>query len=87
MQLTRTDDSGRAVKYLSLRILPPGDAVAGATVTRVQANEVDRLDLIANRALGDPNQAWRIADANDAIDTFSLCAHPGLLLKLPASTL
>jgi hypothetical protein len=61
--------------------------VAGTSVTQVQANEVDRLDLIANRTLGDPEQAWTIADANDAIDPFALCDKAGSRLKLPASTL
>lgn len=86
-QLTWTSDSGRVVTYLAIRILPLGETVAGGTATRVQANEVDRLDLIANRTLGDPEQAWRIADANDAIDPFALCDQAGSLLNLPASTL
>lgn len=86
-QLTWQGDSGRVVTYLAVRILPFGESVAGTTVAQVQANEVDRLDLIANRTFGDPSQAWRIADANDAIDPFALCHPAGRLLKLPASTL
>ena len=86
-QLTWQADSGRVVTYLAIRILPFGESVAGTTNAQVQANEVDRLDLIANRTLGDPNQAWRIADANDAINPFALCGQAGRLLTLPASTL
>lgn len=86
-KLTWQGGSGQAVNYLAIRILPFGDSVAGAAATTVQANEVDRLDLIANRILGDPEQAWRIADANDAIDPFALCNQAGALLKLPASML
>jgi hypothetical protein len=86
-QLTWQSDSGRVVTYLAVRILPFGDSVAGSTVAQVQANEVDRLDLIANRTLGDPSQAWRIADANDAINPFLLCGRAGLPLRLPGSTL
>lgn len=86
-QLTRQDDSGRVVTYLGTRILPFGESVAASTVAQVQANEVDRLDLIANRTLGDPSQAWRIADANDAINPFALCHRAGQPLRLPASTL
>jgi hypothetical protein len=85
--LTRQEPSGRVVNYLATRILPLGDATAGPNATQVRANEVDRLDMIANRALGDPLQAWQIADANDAIDPFALCRSPGRMLKLPASTL
>lgn len=87
MPLTMQDATGGAVSYLAIRILPFGASVAGPSATRVQANEVDRLDLIANRTLGDPEQAWRIADANDAIDPFGLCDQAGSLLKLPASML
>jgi hypothetical protein len=86
-KLTWQGDSGEAVNYLAVRILPLGESVSGATTTMVQANEVDRLDLIANRTLGDPEQAWRIADANDAIDPFAICHQAGALLKLPASLL
>jgi hypothetical protein len=86
-QLTWSGRSGRVVTYLAIRILPLGESVAGDTVARVQANEVERLDLIANRTLGDPSQAWRIADANDAINPFDLCDRAGLLLNLPASNL
>jgi hypothetical protein len=86
-QLTRQGDLGRVVTYLAIRILPFGDSVAGTAVARVQANEVDRLDLIANRTLGDPSRAWRIADSNDAINPFDLCDRAGLMLNLPASTL
>jgi hypothetical protein len=86
-QLTWSSGSGRVVTYLAIRILPLGESVAGTTVAQVRANEVDRLDLIANRTLGDPSQAWRIADANDAINPFALCDRAGLLLNLPASNL
>ncbi len=86
-RLTRTDASGRAVEYLATRILPLGDAVAGPAGTDVRAAELYRLDLVAYRTLRDPDQAWRIADANDAIDPFALCARVGDRLRLPASTL
>ena len=86
-QLTRPDGSGRFVKYLAIRILPLGESVAGPAVTQVQANEVNRLDLIAFRTTGTVNQAWRIADANDAMDPFALCDTPGSLVKLPGSAL
>ena len=36
----------------------------------------DRLDLITARTLGDPEQFWRICDANDALDPDDL-AEPG----------
>jgi hypothetical protein len=85
--LTRTDAPGPAVGYLAIRILPFGETVASGSTTNVQASELDRLDLIANRTLRDPLQAWRIADANDAIDPFSLCSAIGASLKLPVGLL
>jgi hypothetical protein len=53
----------------------------------VQASEVDRLDLVAFRALRDPLQAWRIADANLAMDPLGLCRRAGDPLRLPGSQL
>ena len=59
-----TDAMGRPVIYVARRIIP-GDKVPVAEMG-VQAG--DRLDLIANRAYGDPRQFWRIADANPEPD-------------------
>ena len=84
-KLTRYEGAGRAVNYLAIRILPLGETVAGGSSTQVRASEVDRLDLIANRTLLDPLQAWRIADANDAIDPFRLCHAVGTVLNLPST--
>lgn len=81
--LARRDASGQRVTYLALRILPHGANVAGAARTAVQADELGRLDLVAQRTLRDPEQAWRIADANDAMDPFALVARPGRVLRLP----
>jgi hypothetical protein len=84
--LWRYDASGRLVHYLGPRILPQGSAVSGATTTRVRAAEVHRLDLVAYRTLRSAEQAWRIADANDAMDPFELCERSGANLRLPSST-
>jgi hypothetical protein len=85
--LTRTDASGRLVRYLAPRILPQGAAVAGGGRTQVRPGEVHRLDLIANRTLRAPQLSWRIADANDAMDPFELCDHAGQAIDLPGSAL
>jgi len=86
-RLSRYDGTGRLITYLALRILPFGDDAAGAGTARVHANEVHRLDLVAYRTLGDAEQAWRIADANAAMDPFALCERTEQPLRLPASTL
>jgi hypothetical protein len=78
---------GQTVKYLAPRILPFGWTVASAYTTAVQLTEVNRLDRVATRTLRNPLLAWRICDANDAMDPFALCQQPGELLQLPASGL
>lgn len=75
------------MRYLALRILPLGSTVSGGTSTRVQATEVHRLDRVAYRTLSDAGQAWRIADANVAMDPFELCERADTVLQLPGSIL
>lgn len=56
----------REVAYLLPRTPPdPGQAVP---LARHRVVPDDRLDLIAARYLGDPEAAWRICDANGALD-------------------
>jgi hypothetical protein len=56
---------GRTVSYLRRRFLPNGTpAIALATYTVVQG---DRLDNVTARFIGDPEQFWRVCDANNAM--------------------
>lgn len=80
-ELTIRDANGRPVRYLAPRILPQRTKTGSSST--VGPGEVHRLDLIANRTLGDPEQAWRIADANAAMDPFALCARAGETLRIP----
>lgn len=84
-QLTYTSPQGVTVTYLAPRILPPGSSVAGPAQATVSAGEVGRLDLVAYRTLGAALQAWRLADANDAMDPFELVARPGQAMTLPGA--
>lgn len=43
----------------------------------------DRLDLLAQRYLGDPLQFWRIADANPALTPEDIL-DPGAAIAIPA---
>lgn len=86
-ELTRVEPDGRPVRYLGFRILPQGASIADGPRTAVAADEVDRLDLIAWRRLGNVALAYRIADANDAIDPFAICDRVGQPLNLPGSAL
>ena len=45
--------------------------------------EGDRLDLITARTLGDPEQFWRICDANNTMNPSDLTAETGRVLRVP----
>jgi hypothetical protein len=70
---------GREIAYKRRRFIPPpgGTQLFDLTVT-----DGERLDLIAARTLGDPEQFWRICDANLAMDPTELTARPGRLLHI-----
>jgi hypothetical protein len=76
-----TFPDGRTVAYVRRRFVPP------ATGARPLAHELvrgaDRMDLIATRTIGDPEQAWRISDANHALDPDTLL-RPGRRLIIPS---
>jgi hypothetical protein len=75
------DPTGRAIPYVSRRFAPQSqDLPLLMEATTVQG---DRLDLIASRTLGDPQQYWRICDANNAMNPDDLTAMPGLRVPVP----
>src|SRR5262245_61787261 len=55
---------GRVVAYVRRRFIPQPDELAQSGVHVVGPG--DRADLIAAARIGDPEQAWQIADANGA---------------------
>jgi hypothetical protein len=77
---TLTAADGRVIVYKRRRFLPPANQMQ--TVAEVLVAPGDRLDLIAARLLGDPEQFWRIADANNALDPAALVARPGRTLRV-----
>jgi hypothetical protein len=72
---------GRPVApYLRRRFPPqPGDL---AQVREHLVVDGDRLDLLAARYLGDPEQFWRICDANRALRPGELTGTPGRRLRI-----
>lgn len=62
----------REVRYLGRRRLPDPRETRPLALHVVTL--ADRLDLVAAQHLGDPLSAWRIADANLALDPFRLTA-------------
>jgi len=71
---------GSVVRYTPVRVLPD-PATLAVVGTRVVAPG-DRLDRIAAERLGDPEQAWRIADGHRVLDPDTLTATPGTVLRL-----
>jgi hypothetical protein len=76
-----TAADGREITYVRRRFLPQGESqplLVEATVI-----DGDRLDLITSRTLGDPEQFWRVADANNAMNPVDLTGEPGRILRIP----
>lgn len=71
---TLTLADGRTVVYLTRRFVPAPDPAA--VVYEYPLTPADRLDLIAYRYLGDPEQFWRLADANAAMNPPDLIPSP-----------
>ena len=70
-QVEMTLRDGRKAKAVKLRRLPQ---VQGEP-TMIKGN--DRLDILAQRAYGEPTWFWHIADANSELDATSLTAEAG----------
>jgi hypothetical protein len=75
---------GREIAYLRRRFVPPPEQFA--LVTEYVVGAGDRLDNITAREIGDPEQFWRICDANVALRPDELTEEPGrrLRITLPA---
>jgi hypothetical protein len=59
---TYTTADGRTIAYLRRRFVPPPENFALLQEHLVRGG--DRPDLLGYQYLGDPEQYWRIADAN-----------------------
>jgi hypothetical protein len=78
--LTFTRADGSQLSYASRRFLPSGDEFDLLFEHRVIAGE--RLDNITAQYLDDPEQFWRVCDANDAMSAFDLTATPGYRIRI-----
>ena len=77
-QLVQAD--GRTVVYVQRRFLPPPENFALLQTVSIVAG--DRLDNLAARYLGDPEQSWRLCDANRAMQPEALVANVGAALAI-----
>lgn len=74
-----TDKNGREIVYLKRRFLPrPG----GYLMARHSIEQGDRVDLLAAKYLGDPEQYWRICDINGVMEPGSLVDEIGELVDI-----
>ena len=78
---TLTLADGRTLSYKRRRFLPQGKKLP--LLLEVTLNEGDRLDLLTARTLGDPEQFWRLADANDTMNPPELESEAGRRLRVP----
>ncbi|MEM8961946.1 MAG: LysM peptidoglycan-binding domain-containing protein [Acidobacteriota bacterium] len=61
---------GREISYKRRRLLPRGEDLQ--MLTAVVVRQGDTLDHLAASTLGNAEQSWRIADANNAMKTRDL---------------
>ncbi len=78
---TLTAPDGRVIVYKRRRFLPDGKDMP--LLVEVTVTEGDRLDNITARTLGDPEQFWRVCDANNTMNPFDLTTRPGRVLRIP----
>ena len=69
---------GRLLRYKRRRVIPPTPAPFGTVV-----RPGDRPDLLAYRALGDPELFWMLCDANRELSPAELTAEPGATIGVP----
>jgi hypothetical protein len=77
---TLETDNGRTVVYLRRRFAPPPERFT--LLHEHSVSQGERLDLIAAHYLGDPEQFWRLCDANDALWPGELIETVGRWLRI-----
>ncbi len=75
-----TTRNGREIAYLRRRFVPPPEKFA--TLTEHSVSDGDRLDNITALYLGDPEQFWRICDANVALKPGELESPIGRRIRI-----
>jgi hypothetical protein len=80
---TYAADPQHPIAYVCRRFLPP---LNGAILAEHEVAGLERLDNITAIYLGDPEQFWRICDANTELRPADLTAEPGRRVKIPSVT-
>jgi hypothetical protein len=76
---TWTGPDGTPIVYLSRRLVPQASSFASVETYMMSSGE--RLDQVAGAKYGDPLLAWRLADANGALDPAEL-EHRGQRIRI-----
>jgi hypothetical protein len=71
---------GRKIVYLRRRFVPPAERFE--LLQEHVVTEADRLDNITAQYLGDPEQFWRVCDANNAVRPDELTEEVGRRLRI-----
>jgi hypothetical protein len=71
---------GHRIAYLRRRFVPPPETFA--TLRDHVVRDGERLDHVAAIHLGDPEQFWRVADANGANAPEQLTETPGRRIRI-----
>lgn len=79
-----TGPDGRVVRYVRRRFIP---RLVPAALAEHSVVAADRLDGVTARYLGDPEQFWRVCDANRAERPDDLTARVGRVLVIPTPAL
>lgn len=78
--VTYDTPDGSTVVYVGRRFLPSSDRFT--VVQEHMVNEGERLDTLTAQYLGDPEQFWRICDANETMRPDELVEEPGRMVKI-----
>lgn len=76
---------GREVACVGRRFLPPLDSYERIAVHKVQGG--DRLDLLAAQYFADPEQGWRLPEANAVRDPRELLTEAGSRIAIAVASL
>lgn len=77
---TMEGPDGRPITYLLRRFVPSPDRFTLLQLHTVSPGE--RLDNLASQYLGDPEQFWRICDANRRLNPEELTQTPGEQIRI-----
>ena len=79
-----TLSDGREVAFVGRRFLPPLDTYETIAIHAVQ--DGDRLDLLAAQYFADPEQGWRIPEANAVRDPRAVLVQAGSRIAIAAAS-